>query len=550
MVGSGIIQGKIVDIHSRRIFSGQVEIAEGRISRIVKADAGATGDAGGRFILPGLIDSHVHIESSLLIPSEFARAAVVHGTVGSVSDPHELANVLGMEGVRFMVANGSASPFKFAFGAPSCVPATDFETSGAVLDAEDVDTLLAMPEITYLSEMMNFPGVLAQDAGVMRKLAAARRHGKPVDGHAPGLRGEDARRYALAGISTDHECFSLEEALEKVRYGMKILIREGSAARNFDELLPVLRRHPEMVMFCTDDLHPDNLLEGHIDCLVRRALAQGYDLFDVLRAATLNPIRHYGLHAGLLQEGDPADLIVVDDLDRFTVLETYIDGRLVARNGQSLLEPVAAKPVNIFRARPVTVPDLAVPARSETIRVIQALDGQLVTEATTARVRNEGGMAVSDPDRDILKIMVLQRYHPAPPALAFIQGFGLQAGALASTIAHDSHNIIAVGASDADMVRAVNLLVEHRGGISVAQGEMADVLPLPFGGLMSGDGVETVAAAYQRLDNAAKTLGSPLAAPFMTLAFMALLVIPALKLSDKGLFDGTTFSFVPLFVGS
>lgn len=541
------IRGNIVDILAGRIFAGRLEIKDGRIARIAPEER--SGEAWeNRFILPGLIDSHVHIESSMLIPSEFARAAVVHGTVGSVSDPHELANVLGVAGVRFMVDNGRKSPFKFAFGAPSCVPATGFETSGAVLDAEDVEALLEMPEIKYLSEMMNFPGVLHGDETVMRKLALARRHGKPVDGHAPGLRGEDARRYAQAGISTDHECFSLDEALEKIGYGMKILIREGSAAKNFDELLPVLGHRPDMVMFCSDDLHPDNLLEGHIDRLIRRALAQGYDLFDVLRAAILNPIRHYGLNAGLLQEGDPADLIIVDDLERFTVLETYIDGRLAARDGRSLLEPVAEQPVNIFEVRPVSEEALTLPAQTETIQVIRALDGQLITEATTARARIEDGLAISDPERDILKLMVLQRYRQAPPALAFIQGFGLRAGALASTIAHDSHNIIAVGASDADMARAVNLLVEHRGGISVVHGDKADVLPLPFGGLMSADGAQAVAAAYQRLDAAAKNLGSPLTAPFMTLSFMALLVIPALKLSDKGLFDGTTFSFVPLFV--
>ncbi|WP_031386260.1 adenine deaminase [Desulfonatronum thiodismutans] len=541
------IRGNIVDVLAGRIFAARLEIKNGRIARIVPEE-GSSEAPENRFILPGLIDSHVHIESSMLIPSEFARAAVVHGTVGSVSDPHELANVLGIDGVRFMVENGRKSPFKFAFGAPSCVPATGFETSGAVLDAADVEALLDMPEIKYLSEMMNFPGVLQQDEAVMRKLALARRRGKPVDGHAPGLRGEDARRYAQAGISTDHECFSLEEALEKIGYGMKILIREGSAAKNFDELLPLLSHHPDMVMFCSDDLHPDNLLEGHIDRLVRRALVLGYDLFDVLRAATLNPIRHYGLDAGLLQEGDPADLIIVDDLDRFTVLETYIDGRLVAKDGRSLLEPVAEQPVNIFEARPVTEQALALPAQTETIRVIRALDGQLITEATTARARIEGGLAISDPERDILKLMVLQRYRQAPPSLAFIQGFGLRTGALASTIAHDSHNIIVVGANDADMARAVNLLVEHQGGVSVVHGERADVLPLPYGGLMSADGAQALAAAYQRLDAAAKGLGSPLTAPFMTLSFMALLVIPALKLSDKGLFDGTTFSFVPLFV--
>ncbi|HDQ41106.1 MAG TPA: adenine deaminase [Desulfonatronum sp.] len=537
------IQGNIVDVVQRRVFSGRVDIEGGRVARITPGPA-----PEDRFILPGLIDSHVHVESSMLIPSEFARAAAVHGTTACVSDPHEIANVLGLAGVMFMIANGNKTPFKFAFGAPSCVPATGFETSGATLDPRDVDTLLRMPEVAYLSEMMNFPGVLHGDPAVLEKIAIAQKHGKPVDGHAPGLRGKDARKYAQAGITTDHECFSLDEALEKISCGMNILIREGSAAKNFDELLPLLRLHPEMVMLCSDDLHPDDLLAGHVNLLVKRALAHGYDLFDVLRAATLNPVRHYSLDCGLLQPGDPADMVVVDTLEEFTVLETYINGCPAAKHGRCLLDSAAEGPLNIFLCDPISPDDLALPARTDTIRVIQALDGQLITEALTIRAKVVQDLAVSDPSRDILKIMVLQRYRKARPAVAFIRGFGLKNGALASTIAHDSHNIIAVGANDADMARAVNLLIAHKGGISAASGEQTHVLPLPYGGLMSGQDAHAVAAAYQRLDKAAKDMGSFLTAPFMTLSFMALLVIPALKLSDQGLFDGNTFAFTDVFL--
>lgn len=543
MSSTQVFQGNIIDVVGRRIFSGTVEVENAVISRITPGETSES-----RYILPGLIDSHIHIESSMLIPSEFARASVVHGTTASVSDPHELANVLGIAGVKFMIENGKKTPFKFSFGAPSCVPATDFETSGAVLDSKDIEELLRMPEITYLSEMMNFPGVLRHDETVMEKIALARKYNKPIDGHAPGLRGEDARKYAQAGISTDHECFTLDEALEKIALGMRILIREGSAAKNFDELIPLLRLHPDMVMFCSDDLHPDNLLVGHINLLIKRALRKGYDIFDILRAVTVNPVQHYNLKSGLLQVNDPADLVIVDNLDDFHILETYIDGRLVAKQGQCLLKSVAENPANIFHCDPITTDHLALPVKGDTIRVIKALDGQLITEALTAKAKIVDNQAVSNPDEDILKIMVLQRYRNSPPAVAFVRGFGLKTGAMASTIAHDSHNIIAVGANDRDMVTAVNLLIVEKGGISAASGEYTLMLPLPFGGLMTSRDAQSVAEKYQRLDQTAKKFGSTLAAPYMTLAFMALLVIPALKLSDKGLFDGETFSFTSVFI--
>jgi adenine deaminase len=535
------LSANIVDVVAGRVFPGTVTIADGRI-------ADARESAGGNgFIMPGFVDAHVHVESSMMVPSEFARFATVHGTVATVSDPHEIANVLGVEGVQLMVENGRRVPFKFHFGAPACVPATAFETAGAVLDATAVAGLFDQFGLRYLSEMMNFPAVLSGDGDVHAKLKATKDRGLPIDGHAPGLRGDDARRYAAAGPSTDHECVTLEEALEKIGFGMMILIREGSAARNFAALHPLLRLAPERCMFCTDDLHPDNLQHGHINRIAARAIAEGHDLFDVLRAATLNPVRHYGLPVGLLQVGDPADFVVVDDLRDFRVRQTYIDGRLVAENGVTRIDHVNVPALNRWGATAKRIEDFQVPTHGGLIRVIEALDGQLVTNELHLPVRTDGGQLVADPAADILKLTVVNRYADTPPAVAFIRGFGLKRGAIASSVAHDSHNVVAVGANDADLCAAVNALVETRGGLSIADGGTIDVLPLEVAGLMSRDG-DAVAAGYARLSDLAHGLGTPLRAPFMTLAFMALLVIPALKLSDKGLFDGRAFRFVPLSV--
>lgn len=533
----------MVDVVNGRIFPGTVRIENGRITSVTEEPVDET-----HFLLPGLIDAHIHIESSMLIPSEFARLAVTHGTVATVSDPHEIANVLGIPGVRFMIENGARVPFKFFFGAPSCVPATNFETAGAVLGIDATEELLQMPEIHYLSEMMNFPGVLFRDEEVMAKLSLAKKYHKPVDGHAPGLRGEAARQYAEAGISTDHECFTLGEAVEKAGLGMSILIREGSAARNFDELAPLLRMFPDQVMFCSDDRHPDDLVRRHIDDVVRRALAMGYDPVTVIRACTLNPVRHYGLDVGLLQEGDPADFIIAGDLADFNVQEVYIEGRMVSRLGKTLIGSIPEKPVNLFRALNIVPADLLVPRRGDVIKVIEAAEGQLVTHALHEQVAANDDMVESDVKNDVLKMAVINRYNPAPPALAFARGFGLKRGALASTVAHDSHNIICIGTTDEEMVLAINALVKSKGGICCVDGEMIWHLPLPVAGLMSSEDGFKVAGEYEAIDFRAKELGSRLRSPFMTLSFMALLVIPALKLSDKGLFDGDTFGLTTLFL--
>jgi adenine deaminase len=547
------VSGLLADVWSQTIYPATITVSNGKIAAIEQTGSAvsvneATASAG--YILPGFIDSHVHVESSMLVPGEFAKLAVRHGTVATISDPHEIANVCGMEGVLFMIEDGRKVNFKFNFGAPSCVPATTFETAGATLDSAAVTQLLQMDEVKYLSEMMNFPGVLFNDPEVMRKIEAAHALGKPVDGHAPGLKGEQAKQYIDAGISTDHECFTAEEALDKLQYGMKILIREGSAAKNFEALIELLHDYPEMIMFCSDDKHPDSLVAGHINDLCARAVAKGIDLFKVLRAACVNPALHYKLDTGLLRVGDPADFIVVDNLTGFTVRQTYINGQLVAKDGQSFIAPARVQPVNQFDCVPVTLDDVAMPVGSYPeeeglIPVIEALDGQLITNKLMLHAHVQNGFYVSDASTDVLKMVVVNRYHQAPVAKCFIRNFGLKQGALASSVAHDSHNIVAVGADDESLVKAINLVIKEQGGVSAVGAGTEMVLGLPVAGLMSADDGFAVAEAYTAIDNMTKQqLGSTLAAPFMTLSFMALLVIPHLKLSDKGLFDGDTFTFV------
>lgn len=536
------VSGHIVDVRNQKIFSGIIEVLNGKIISVTPSSY-----VPDQYILPGFIDAHVHIESSMLIPSEFARLAVVHGTVATVSDPHEIANVLGIDGIKYMIRNGKKVPFKFYFGASSCVPATTFETAGASLGVGEIDELLQMNEIKYMSEMMNFPGVLFEDPDVMAKIAVAKKYNKPIDGHAPGLKGDDARKYIQAGITTDHECFTMEEALDKIQWGMKIQIREGSAAKNFEALIGLLNSHPEMVLFCSDDKHPNDLERGHINDLVKRAVAKGYDPMKVLRSCILNPVDHYGLDIGLLQVDDDADFIIVDNLKDFNVQATYVQGQLVSEDGKSLIASVEESEPNFFEAKPVSIDDIFVPAQDGSLRVIEALDGQLITNTLLVEPHVKNGGVVSDPQNDVLKLVVVNRYAPEKPAVAFIRNFNLKQGAIASTVAHDSHNIIAVGVNDEDIARAINLLVEARGGISLVDGRSEQVLPLPVAGLMSADDGFAVAQAYDKMDKRAKNMGSTLNAPYMTLSFMALLVIPELKLSDKGLFDGNKFAFTGLF---
>ena len=544
------LHARLVDIEAREVRPVALRVVGGRVAAIDPLPAGAEPEG---FVLPGFVDAHVHVESSMLTPAHFAAAAVTHGTVASVSDPHEIANVCGVEGVRWMLDNAASSPFKFAFGAPSCVPATAFETAGAELSVADVTALLDDDRVFYLSEVMNFPGVLGGDPDLLAMIAAAKRRGKPVDGHAPGLRGAEARAYLERGITTDHECFTLAEAEDKLAVeGVKILIREGSAARNFEELWPLIDRFPGRIMFCSDDKHPDQLVPPaaggwHINRLCARAVAHSCDVFHTLRAACVTPVEHYGLPVGLLRVGDPADFVVVEDLRDFAVKRTFLDGVEVAAEGVSRIEPPPAEAINRFAAEPVEASAFAVPAAAgSTVAAIVPKDGQLVTGRSDEPAVVTNGHAVADPGRGLLKLAVVNRYEPGvPPALCFVKGFGLTRGAIAGSVAHDSHNVLVVGADDASMAAAVNAVVAERGGLAAHDpaGGRTPVLPLPVAGLMSLDPVASVAERYLKLDAVAKAMGSTLQAPFMTLSFMALLVIPALKLSDKGLFDGSTFTF-------
>ena len=570
------IQGNIVDIKAKNIFYGEVTVEKGKIVSISELPTDNGQRTTDNYILPGFIDSHVHIESSMLVPSEFAKLAVVHGTVGTISDPHEIANVCGMEGVEFMIANGKTVPFKFHFGAPSCVPATIFETAGAAVLSSDVDALLQNDDIYYLSEMMNFPGVLYGDEEVYKKIASAKKYGKPVDGHAPGLRGDDAKKYIEASpnpsqggelikaeivISTDHECFTADEALDKLKCGMKILIREGSAAKNFEALIDLMHEHYEMMMFCSDDKHPDSLAYGHINQLCQRAVAKGIDVYKVLQAACVNPVEHYKMNIGLLKVGDAADFIVVEDLVNFKVLQTFISGALVAENEKSKIETIQSDVLNNFNCVEKNISDFefSISEIGGTVYAIEALDGQLITNKIICNPIIENGFYESDVANDFLKIVVVNRYKNAPVAKAFIKNFGIKHGAIASSVAHDSHNIVAVGVDDESICKAVNEVIFAKGGVSAFYpfpsgvpengNERSSwdgaVLALPVAGLMSNEDGYKVAAAYTAIDKMVKKeMGSSLAAPFMTLSFMALLVIPHLKLSDLGLFDGDEFKFV------
>lgn len=545
MTADGSLTVNLVRVKERRVVLVDICWCDGLICSIV--ERGPACDGIG-YLIPGFVDAHVHVESSLLPPAEFARLAARHGTVACVCDPHEIANVLGEDGVRFMLHNAAASPLHFRFGASPCVPATPFETAGAHLDASALEQLFAENAVGFLAEVMNYPGVLAGDRNILEKIAIARRLGKPVDGHAPGLRGSDAARYAAVGISTDHECTDLAEAHDKLASGMHILIREGSAAHNFAALQPLIASHPERVMLCSDDKHPDDLMRGHINVLAARALSLGHDVFDVLRCACLNPVEHYQLPVGRLCVGDAMDAVEVADLASLTIKRVWLHGTLVSDNGQCRLPPVAVEPINRFHPNLLTPTDLSVPVPpAAQARIIEACDGSLLTTEVLEEAPQRDGYLAAEPTRNLLLLTVVDRYGGRrPPAIALIRGFGLRQGALASSVAHDSHNVIAVGADIECLCAAVNAVMRSGGGLAVADGSEIDILPLPIAGLMSDQPGDRVAARYVELDRHAHALGSSLRAPFMTLSFMALLVIPELKLSDQGLFDGRSFAFTDL----
>jgi adenine deaminase len=536
------ILGNLIDIHRRDIYKACITIRDSKIIGIEKRNHEVD-----TFIIPGLIDSHIHIESSMITPGAFATEAVKHGTVAVVSDPHEIANVCGIEGVDFMIKDGKSVPMKFYFGAPSCVPATEFETNGGVIDGKKVKELLYRDEILYLSEMMNFPGVIYGDTEVLGKLNSAKMTGKPVDGHAPGLSGEALKKYVNSGISTDHECSTLEEAEEKIGLGMKILIREGSAAKNMDNLKLLLKSHPDMVMLCSDDLHPEMLVRGHINKLISTLINEGFDIFNVLRSATINPVQHYRLDSGLLREGDNADFILVDNLHEMEIKETWINGEKVFGENKTYFEPDKTNIINRFNCSHIGKDEILIKNIGSKFRVIRAYDGELLTDQIIASSGTANTLE-SDLANDYLKIIVKDRYKDSPPQTGFIKGFNLQRGAFASSVAHDSHNIICVGTNDNDIVAAINSVVDMKGGLAVSSGRDLNCLQLNIGGIMTSDSCSDTALKYNKLNEIVKSYGCTMSAPFMTLAFMALLVIPELKIGDKGLFDVNAFALVPLFV--
>ena len=543
-----IIEANIVDVIHKKIYPARI-FFDTHIRNVVPLSE----PINNRYILPGLVDAHVHIESSMLPPSEFARLAVRHGSLAAVSDPHEIANVSGITGIDFMMSDAARVPFQFVFGAPSCVPATPFETAGANITVDDIEKLFRKSKISYLSEMMNFPGVVNRDPDVMAKIAVAQKYGKPIDGHAPGLTGETLRKYKNSGISTDHECSTFAEAEEKIRLGMKILIREGSAAKNFDALCHLIEKYPDEVMLCTDDLHPDDLLKGHINKLLAKGIEKGLDLFSLLRSATLNPMQYYKIDLGLVQPDHSADFIVVDNLKDFTVLQSFLRGDCVYdRVGEENLMRHSSKSIqsdfpNRFGAAKIDVEDIQVVASSTKMKLIQVFDGELFTKQIVCDVHKDAPV-ISDTNADVLKMVVVNRYQPAKPAVAFVRGFGLKQGALVSTVAHDSHHIVAVGCDDISLVRVINHIIEIKGGLAACYHQNLIYQKLDIAGLMSSESGEDVASNYGLINKTASKMGCALTSPFMTLSFMALLVIPEIKLGDKGLFDVQKFGWTELFV--
>lgn len=537
-------EGHIVDIETRTTYPGRINVRDGKIESIEKLESVAE-DAP--YFLPGMTDSHIHIESTMLTPVNFSKIAVAHGVVNSVSDPHEITNVLGVEGIDFMVNNAKSTRFNCYFGLPSCVPSSHLETAGAVIDAATTAELIKRDDLWYLAEMMNYPGIINNDPEVVGKVKAALAVGKVVDGHAPGVLGEDLVKYLCAGITTDHECSTVQEANERIALGAKIIVREGSAARNFDALSDVLAQHPEVAMLCSDDKHPDDLIEGHIDALVRRGLAKGIPIWNMLQAACINPVKHYALPSGLMKPGDKATFIAVDNLNEFNVLSTVIEGYKVFDRNSGVDESalVISQPAkeypNNFKAQRITVKDIALNTTSDKVKVIEALDGELLTHCLTMP---STGLA----ENGVQKIVVYNRYGNGIPQVALIKGFDLKNGAMAASIAHDSHNIVAVGDNDKDIVILINALIEAKGGVGVIENGKVELLQLPIAGLMTDKSAEEVAKLYGGLDAKAKSLGCKLRSPFITMAFMALPVIPELKITDKGLVDVNAFEFTTVEV--
>ena len=549
--------GHIVDVVHREIFEGELVVRDGRIAQVKRCELPKNG-MQWPYLMPGFIDSHVHIESSMMAPCEFARVAASHGTIGVVTDPHEIGNVLGIEGIDYMIKSGQLSPFNYCFAAPSCVPACGggIETSGAVIDAAGVEELMARDDIGVLGEVMNFPGVLANNPEVMRKIRDAHAHDKPVDGHAPGLVGDERQRYAQTGISTDHECTTLEEGRACISAGMMVIIREGSASRDYEKLSPLIAESPDMVMFCTDDCHPDDLIHGHINQLVKRAISEGYDIWNILTAACINTQRHYRLKWGLLQEGDAANFIAVDGLHpHFRVLQTFING-IEVYNSNTM--PGFSQPSirqddvndneypNKFVASPLTVEDIHSELKvSEKVHILKVFDGSLYTVHEAVEITGNPIEDAKYPWAEVQKMVVLNRYEPnVRPVVGMVRGFNLTDGALAGSVAHDCHNIVAIGSSDEYLVKAINRIIEMKGGLVAVSGDEMIDLALPIAGLMSPlNGYEVAYRALQ-LREMAHRAGCKMKAPFITMSFLCLPVIPELKVTDKCLWDSKNMKVI------
>jgi adenine deaminase len=545
---------RLVNVLSGEIHPADVAIAGGQVLGFGPYQAREVVDLEGRFVCPGLLDAHVHLESAMVRPAEFARAVVPRGTTAVFSDPHEIANVLGLDGVRYMLHASEGLPLRVYVMAPSCVPATSMETAGAELTAGDIETLWAHERVVGLAEMMNYPGVLYRVPAVLDKLRAAA--GRPVDGHAPGLAGLDLNAYIAAGVRSDHESTTLEEGREKLRRGMHLMIREGTTARNLEALLPaVTPTNARLCHFCTDDRHPDTLLtEGGVDDVVRKAMARGLDPVTAIQMATINTAQYFRRwDIGAVAPGFQADLLVLDDLEGLRVWRVYAAGRLVAKEGR-LLPPVAGPAAVVAPPSMVLEPaavDFTIRAGEGLARVIGILPGQIVTEDLRLAPRVEDGLVLADPARDLLKIAVVERHRgTGRTGLGLVRGLGLERGALASSVAHDSHNLVVAGASDEDMRAALTIVVEMGGGqVVVAGGRVLASCPLPIAGLMSDRPLAEVREEVAALTEAARGLGSRLPDPLMTMSFLALPVIPALKLTDRGLVDVGLFDLVPLFAG-
>ena len=563
----------ILDVITDTIYPARITIENGLFKEVtpITLDEKYEVDVEG-LIVPGFIDSHIHIESSMITPAQFARIAVRHGTTAVVCDPHEIANVLGIDGVEAMIENAKQVPFNFYFTAPSCVPATSFETSGATLDSSDVEYLLKKDEIVALGEMMNFPGVINDDEEVVRKLELAKQYGKPIDGHAPLLSGEDLDKYLEHGISTDHECSNIVEAVEKKLKGMKIMVRDGSSAMNMEGLFDIykddlfLHYEEEFNVFknifgnriysplfdfiVSDDKHPNDLIKGHLNLSIKKAVDLGIDVLKAIHMVTINPAQHYKLNCGAIMAGVKADFIVVDSIYKGKVLKTFIGGECVFDGENVLFDVPEIEAANTINASKKTAADFDIHYDGDEceVNVIESLDGELLTKKVTAKLNVKDRIVQADINQDVLKIAVVERYGGDTVANAFIKGFELKNGAIASSIAHDSHNIIVIGCDSETMAQAVNQIIDDGGGISIVSSDFNHSLALPIAGLMSNEDAYDVAHNVGILRSMARDLGCQLEAPFLTMAFMALLVIPSIKISDKGLFDGDNFEFMDVII--